>query len=177
MTYRKNFTNRRTAQLILATMMITTTTFAERVTTDFDRNTDFAQYKTYAWAPGGIPAKDSLWNQRIIENIEHQLAARGLQRVDTGADLYVTYSGVLKETASLEGFGTGGRWMGGSFSIDRVTKQEGTLVVEVSDAKSARLVWRGMATETVSDKTNKNISKLEKIVEKMFREFPLERAK
>lgn len=145
---------------------------AQKVSTDYDRSADFARYKTYAWVPSKNPAKSPLWNQRITDNIDRQLAGKGLTKVEAGADLLVTYNGGLKENTSLQGFGTGGRWAGGSFSVNKVTELEGTLIVDLFDAQAKQLVWRGIATETVSDKTEKNIAKLEKVVEKLFKIYP-----
>lgn len=158
--------------LFLAVLGLAGSTLAQKVTTDYDRSADFRTYKTYAWATSSHPAKDPLWNRRVMENIDRQLAAKGLQKVDTGADLYVSYNSGLKENVSLHGFGTGGRWTGGSFSVNKSTEIEGTLVVELTDTGSKQLVWRGIATETASKKTEKNIEKLEKAVEKMFRQYP-----
>ncbi len=162
----------RTAAVACATLFLAGSAFAQKVTTDYDRSADFTKYKTYSWAPSSSPAKDPLWHRRVMNDIDQQLAAKGLRRVDAGADLYVSYGGGLKENVSLQGFGSGGRWMGGSFSVSRTTEIEGTLIVEMVDSDSKELVWRGMATETASQKTEKNIEKLEKAVEKMFRQYP-----
>lgn len=44
--------------------------------------------------------------------------------------------------------------------------------MDVYDAQARQLVWRGMATETFSDKTDQNIKKLAKAVEKLFKQYP-----
>jgi hypothetical protein len=48
----------------------------------------------------------------------------------------------------------------------------GTLIVDMYDTSSKRLVWRGMARDTLSDKPEKNSEKLQKAVDKMFAKFP-----
>jgi hypothetical protein len=158
--------------MLLGTFLMAGTAFAQKVTTDYDHNADFTQYKTYAWIPSAKPAKDPLWHQRIMEDIDRQLAAKGFKKVEGEADLYVTYEGGLKENTSLHGFGTGGRWVGGSFSVNKVTKLEGTLIVGLFAGSARQLVWRGIATETASDKPEKNIAKLQKTVEKLFKQYP-----
>jgi hypothetical protein len=40
------------------------------------------------------------------------------------------------------------------------------------DGSSKQVVWRGMSTDTLSSKPEKNIQKLEKAVDKMFEKFP-----
>jgi len=159
------------AAIILHVSLLAGGSFAQKVSIDYDHDADFAGYRTYAWAPSQNPAKSPLWNQRIIDNIDRQLAAKGLQPADAEADLLVTYNGGLQEDVSLRGFGTGGRWARGSISVNKVTKLEGTLIVDLYDQAAKRLVWRGIATETVSDQTEKNIAKLEKVVEILFKDY------
>ncbi len=48
----------------------------------------------------------------------------------------------------------------------------GTLVVDLFDANSENLIWRGSASDTLSDKSQKNINNLGKGVQKIFDHFP-----
>ena len=48
----------------------------------------------------------------------------------------------------------------------------GTLVVDIFDAKTKALVFRGTASDELSDKADKNMKKLEKVTDKMFKDFP-----
>ena len=48
----------------------------------------------------------------------------------------------------------------------------GTLVVDVFDTGTKKLVWRGVATDTLSSKPEKNDKKLDEATEKMFKDFP-----
>lgn len=48
----------------------------------------------------------------------------------------------------------------------------GTLVVELSDVKQHELLWRGSATDTISDNSNKNIKTLDNAVSKLFKDYP-----
>ena len=48
----------------------------------------------------------------------------------------------------------------------------GTLVVDLFDAKTKQLIWRGNSSDTLSNNSNKNIQNLDKDVEKMFKKFP-----
>jgi hypothetical protein len=158
--------------MLFAAVLMAGAVSAQKVTTDYDNTADFTRYKTYAWALGSNVAKDPLWHQRIVGNIERQLEAKGLKRVDSNPDVYVTYNSELNEDVSIQGFGTGRPWFGGSFSANKVRTIEGTLVVDIHDAQSKRLVWRGIATETASNKRDKNITKLEKTVAKLFKQYP-----
>ena len=50
---------------------------------------------------------------------------------------------------------------------------DGTLVVKLYDAQTKKMVWRGVATATASDKPSKNMSKMNKALDKMFEKFPI----
>jgi hypothetical protein len=64
----------------------------------------------------------------------------------------------------------------GRFGNEATTTVEnyrvGTLVVDMYDAQNKRLVWRGTSTDTLSDKPENNEKKLDKAVDKMFKDFP-----
>ena len=73
-----------------------------------------------------------------------------------------------------DGFGGGWRWGGGfgdaTTSVD--TYKVGTLVIDMFDAHTKKLIWRGSSSDTLSDKSDKNIKNLDKGVQKMFDHFP-----
>jgi hypothetical protein len=74
-----------------------------------------------------------------------------------------------------DSFGGGWYWSGFGDGIATTTVSTtpiGTLVIDIFDAPSKKLIWRGKATETLSDKPDKNEKKLEKAVEEMFKNFP-----
>jgi hypothetical protein len=50
----------------------------------------------------------------------------------------------------------------------------GTLVIDLFDARTKQLIWRGSASDTLADKSDKNIKNLDKGVQKMFEHFPPE---
>ena len=101
----------------LCCLLMAGTAFALKVNVDFDKETDFSHYKTYAFAEG-TPTPETLTNQRIQRAIEAQLAARGLTKVDSNADLTVVYHCSVTHqtqlnTTSLGGWGWGPGWRRG----------------------------------------------------------------
>jgi hypothetical protein len=52
------------------------------------------------------------------------------------------------------------------------TVHVGQAVVDIFDAKTKKLVFRGTASDELSDKPEKNEKKIEKATEKMFKDFP-----
>lgn len=161
--------------LFLALMMtcsLAVTALAQDVNVDWQRGTDFSKFKTYTWGESQHPLKDDMWAQRVVGLIEDQLKAKGLTKVDAGASpsLTVVYNAGVKQNESLQGYRTG--LFMGSGSIQKVVENEGTLVVDMYDPAQKSHVWRGVAEETLSDKSDKNIKKVESMVKKMFEKYP-----
>ena len=52
------------------------------------------------------------------------------------------------------------------------TYKVGTLVVDLFDTKTKKLLWRGSSSDTLSNNSTKNIKNLDKGVVKMFKKFP-----
>jgi hypothetical protein len=159
------------------------TALAQQVKTDFDHQANFAQYKTYSWED--VKVKNSLWNDRIKNAVDAQLQAKGLTRVDSGGDVCIVAIATTQTQRTLntfyDGFGGGWRWRGfGGMGESTTTEQdykEGTLIVDLYDAKTKQLIWRGSAEDTLSNKAEKNEKNLDKGVAKMFKKFPPESAK
>jgi hypothetical protein len=154
------------------------TALAQHVQTDFDHKANFTQYKTYSWQE--IKPADSLWDARIKDAVDAQLAAKGWTQVQSGGDVAIVAIKTTQTQRTLQtfydGFGGGWRWRGfGGMGESTTTEQdykEGTLVVDLYDAKTKQLVWRGSAEDTVSDKAAKNEKNLDKAAAKMFKDFP-----
>ena len=159
-----------------AVLLLTAIAFAEQVKTDYDRSADFAQYKTYSWE--NVQTPDPLWVDRIKEAVNTALTAKGWTPVESGGDVSIVAMEMNQNHRTLntyyDGFGGGWRWGGGmetaTTTVDNY--KVGTLVVDLFDAKTKKLLWRGSSSDTLSNKSDKNIKNLDKGVEKMFDHFP-----
>jgi hypothetical protein len=116
---------------------------------------------------------------RIKRDVDAQLTAKGWMQVPSGGDAAVSAFGATHEKQSLQTFydGFGGGWRWGGFGPDLATTTTintpvGTLVVDIFDAHTKQLIWRGTSDRTLSDKPEKNEKKLEDSVQSMFKHFP-----
>jgi Domain of unknown function (DUF4136) len=146
------------------------------IKTDYDHQANFGQYKSYSWI-GAPKASNDLWAERIERDVDEQLAARGWAKVASGGDATVSAFGRTVNEQTLEtyytGFGGGWRWRGfGDVNTFVENTPVGTLVVDIFDGGTKKLIWRATSTETLSTKPDKNEKKLEKAVEDMFKKFP-----
>jgi hypothetical protein len=55
--------------------------FAQKTNVDWDRQADFSKFHTYAWQKSPHPAS-RLWDQRVIDGVDRQLAAKGFTKVE-----------------------------------------------------------------------------------------------
>jgi hypothetical protein len=144
------------------------------VKTDFDHHANFSSYKTYSWAKVDTP--DPLWNDRVREAVDRALSAKGWTQVPSGGDVSIVAVGTTREKPTLRTFYDGfDGWRWGGFA-EATTYEEnytvGTLVVDMFDTSSKKLIWRGSASDALSGKPEKDEKKVEKAVSKMFERFP-----
>jgi hypothetical protein len=160
--------------------------FGQQVQTDFDHQANFSQYKTYSWQE--IKPANSLWDARIKNAVDAQLSAKNWAQLNSGGDVAIVAIKTTQTQRTLHtfydnygDFGGGWGWRGfggggfGGFGESDTTEQDykdGTLVIDMFDAKTKQLIWRGSAEEMLSNKAEKNEKNLEKGVAKMFKGFP-----
>jgi hypothetical protein len=168
-----------TAVLIGLMFLFAGAASAQQVKTDYDRSTNFAQYKTYSWE--NVKTKDALDVDRIKSAVNAALAAKGWTQVASGGDVSIVAMEMTQNQQTLNTFydGMGGGWgwrrFGGGFGEATTTTETykvGTVVVDLFDAKTKELVWRGSSSDTLSNNSDKNIKNLDKGVDKMFKHFP-----
>ena len=169
---------RKVARPVLLVLLVTGVAIAQQVSVDYDHTADFSKYKTYAWAEGR-PVQDPFNHQRTVEAIDAQLAAKGWTRLERNQnpDALVLYRAAATEQKQARVWGAGGpgwRFGGGNAQVDVNAIQIGQLVVDILDATTQKLLWRGRASDTASDKPEKNEKKINKAAEKLFKKFPPE---
>jgi hypothetical protein len=161
-----------------------------KVSTDYSPATHFSQYRTYALVSPPDTASQQLLDQRVRAAVESQLAARGLTQTDREhADLFVGYGVVDHTHKEVYTTGTGWGWGGGwgwrfhrwgvawptyaRSDIDTYT--DGTVVVNMIDAKTKQVVWNGQVADVLSLPVSNPAHATEQIdgaVAKLFAKYP-----
>ena len=145
---------------------------------------DFARYRTFDWGPAdALPTGDSrldanpCFNDHMQGAVEKQLAARGLElSSDHPPDLLIRYHANVTERIDVNRID---RQYGYCYAEDcgvRVMQYEaGTLVLDVIDQRTNRLVRRGWAQDSFEGVID-NPVRLERMnieaVERMLGRFP-----
>jgi hypothetical protein len=153
-------------------------------------------FHTYAWLPMKAGSDPNIYNpiiqERVHRAVDAQLQARGFQRVAPGQspDFKVGWHGAVEQKVDVDTIDNyyGYLWdpwfdpffgpvgYGGSGGVETQTREyrEGTLILDVVDANSNKLVWRGTAQTELAKSTNASKSQklIDRAAEKMLKDFP-----
>lgn len=164
--------------ILAAALLLPSVGLCQKVRTDWDHGADFTKFKTYRLVKiADNPDLNQLSDQRIMAALEEELAKKGLRKVDTGGDVLVGYQAALSHetqyTTFNDGFGYYG--YGGGFGTSTTTASTipiGALTIDMMDPAKKQLVFRANATDTLSDKPDKNAKKIKKAMQKIFDKYP-----
>lgn len=172
-------------QLVLFSAAIATGCAATMsVSSHVDRSLNFAQYRTFDWGPAdalptGDPRldQDPFFKDHVQGAVERGLSARGLALVTTGSpDLLVHYHANISERIDVNKADRAyGSCRAGNCPPESIWYEAGTLVVDVMDARSNTLVWRGWAQNSVEDMLQDRdlmAKTIEQAISRMLRQFP-----
>ncbi|HEY8160389.1 MAG TPA: DUF4136 domain-containing protein [Methylobacter sp.] len=170
---------------LLAVALFLTACSTVSVTTDFDHLAPFSQYRTYTLVPGSqqISLSPSV-EAALRDALRTNLARHGISETSENADLHVVRHVSTKEKLAVHqssdwgyggvpyGYGRYGMWTGAPRTYTDVSQYtEGTLILDFVDAKTQKLVFRGIGIGTVSDPET-NAERIKEAVEKIVKDFP-----
>jgi hypothetical protein len=159
-----------------------------RVSSHVDRNLDFTRYQTFDWGPADtLPAgdprleRDAFFQDHIQGAIERNLAARGFARAAATAtpDVRVHFHAVIDRRIAANQLDSQSGYCSRNDCQTGVSEyEEGTLVVDMIDVRTNRLVWRGWARDSVEgvlDNQDRLARKIDDAVRLMFMRLPAAR--
>ena len=145
---------------------------------DYDHTINWSQFHTFQIAEG---TKDPVTfvQKRIEDSITSTLSSKGWQPVTSNPDILVYSHVVLSQekqwnATSMGGYGYRG-WggMGGGMATATETNIPiGTLIVDLVNPKTKEMVWRGRASDQVSQSGEGDPSKIQNAVQQLFDKFP-----
>jgi hypothetical protein len=156
---------------------------AINVNTEYNSQANFGAYKTYKWrAPTTEKVQDPILDspfleKRVAKAVSEVMAGQGLVANDATADIVITYHVTSKQRFHNPNFSAGiaynpHRWGGGFLFDDEVESyDEAVLILDVIDAKTNDLIWRGWQTHALSQ-NNFDEPAVKKMVEAIFAKFP-----
>jgi len=154
---------------------------------DWDRDANFSSYSTYAWlnvptnTVGGsvktARTKNTLLDKRIKSAVDREMKAKGLTVDTESPDLLAAYHVGVEDKVNVTDWGyrySYDYWGWGGRNIDVYQYTEGTLIVDLIDAQTKELVWRGAATATLDENPSpeKADARIQQAVEGILANYP-----
>jgi len=153
--------------------------------------TNMSQYRSFAWlSPQGKtedrPTANAVADLKIKDAAVASLTNKGLRMQKNNPDLLVTYTAKVGlgsktvyyptyyGTGFYPAFGIGYYWgwggpafvyYGGITAVDKEHFKEGTIIIDLIDTRTRRVVWRGFGVGEVHHNVQKNIDDIPKIVQ------------
>ena len=159
-----------------------------QVLADYDREADFKSYKTYAFYKTGIDKAQisDLDKKRILKAIEAEMGNRGFVKSEE-PDLLVSIFTKEREQVDVYNYPYGWGWgywgwagpywspfWGGYWGPTVSTRVEGSLYIDLIDAKSKQLVWQGKGVGTLNNtkKIEKKEERIREFVSEILEQYP-----
>jgi uncharacterized protein DUF4136 len=179
--------------VLLGLMSVPVAAIAQQVTYDFDKSTNFARLHSFTLKEGE-ESDNPLVDQRIEDAIVGALSARGMRKVDENADVFVVPARTTEMRKEVTAYNTGywpyygsgywgygpgywgwgGGWGGPTTYVEERNRQYDTIVINMVDAKTGVLLWRGKGVKRVHSHWEPDTvdKKVRKTVTKILSNFP-----
>lgn len=176
--------------LAAACVIVLTGCAVMSVGSDYAPDTKFSNFHTFAWEltkplPTGDPRLDDnpFFSSRVRSTVEKQLEDRGLTQNSSNPDLLVHYHMFVQhmDRYDLYTLDTEIDRARGLSIFDKPVEMrvnpydEGTLLIDIADAGSKQIIWRGWARLDVTDvldNRNELNTRISEAVKKIIRKYP-----
>jgi hypothetical protein len=154
------------------------------VSSHVERGLDVSQYHTYDWGPAdALPLgdarldKDPFFLDHVQGAVEKAMAARGFTwSADGTPDLRIHFHANISERLDIDRLDRDRGYCTGVGCTPATESYEaGTLVIDLIDARTNRLIWRGWAQNTVKgmlENQDTMARQIDEAVTRMFERFP-----
>lgn len=135
---------------------------------EYDHAVDFSRYKTWSWQAGVLAPSQPVVDKQIREALARGLAARGLSSVDSDATLLVKYHAAKTTRIDLLPLDSGS----GTPPTGIRYAATGSLVIDLLDAASGKVVWRGHAADVLKYGPKEITAQIDAAVAELLAGFP-----
>jgi hypothetical protein len=173
--------DKKTPLLLTVVLLITVTSCTSvKVASDYDKEVNFSEYKTFAFYKPGIDKAEinDLDKRRILRAIETEMLAKGFTKSET-PDLLVSIFTKSREQVNIQtsgyypyGYGWGwSPYYWGSYNTVS-TSTEGILYIDLIHASKKELVWQGVGTGYLSQNNTKKEERIKEFVAAIMVKYP-----
>ncbi|MDK2770985.1 MAG: DUF4136 domain-containing protein [Flavobacterium sp.] len=167
----------KTIKLLSLLFIVTLTSCSSvRVNADYDKKASFDSYKTFAYLKSGIDKAEisDLDKKRILYAIDEVMATKGFSKVEN-PDVLISIFTKERERVDVYnnmGFGWGWNPYWGMGYTNVTTTPEGTLFIDIIDAKTKELVWQGQGAGYLTTNPEKKDARIKEFVSKILAQYP-----
>jgi len=171
-----------------------------KITSDKDGSFDFNQVNTlsyYGWTEESDKILNRFDKERIEQSFADEFRKRGVSIVErdgdivvslfivvdqkTGTTAYTNHYGAGGPYGYYGGFGYGAGWgWGMGYSTTSYSEYDylvGTLVCDVFDSKSKKLVWQGVVSGEIDENPKNRERNIPRVVKELMKRYPVPPAK
>lgn len=147
-----------------------------RVNADYDKKANFSAYKSYAYFKSGIDKAEisDLDKKRILYAIDDVMSSKGFSKSEQPDILISIFTKERERVDIYQNYGFGWGWnpyWGANYSSVSTTP-EGTLFIDIIDAKTKELVWQGEGTGYLTKDVEKKDERIKEFVSKILEQYP-----
>jgi hypothetical protein len=155
--------------------VISTCTFGQGISVEYDKTHDFSKYKTFSFGESQVitpqdqkQISDAVIDKWIKNSVSSELEFKGLKRVDSLADLVVTYAVGTMARSDSQPIGPLGQTPGSTATSWSRNYQQTSLIIDLNSRNNS-LVWRINSFADIIGKDSERTIDL--IVERGFKKF------
>ena len=137
---------------------------------EYDHAVDFSRYRTWSWQADFSVPTDAVHDTPIRQAVAKGLAARGLSQLDSDATLLVRYHAARTTRIDLLPLDSGS----GAPPTGIRYVETGSLVIDLLDAASGKVVWRGHAAGVLRYGPKEIRAQIDAAVAELLARFPPE---
>ena len=178
----------RNTYILFVALLLLSACSGLKVTQRYDEETDFSKYKTFFMLPPD-PIIDIHVNrydkELLLRSIADEMKSRGYIQNEASGDLSVNMFVILDDKTGITNYSTfytmggwgyyypfGYGYGGGNYQY---TITKGTLLIDVFDHRSKKLVWQGVGIGTVDDDQLRRQKNIPTTIAKIFWKYPLKK--
>ncbi|CCG54119.1 Probable lipoprotein precursor [Flavobacterium indicum GPTSA100-9 = DSM 17447] len=146
-----------------------------RVNADYDKKANFSAYKSYAYFKSGIDKAEisDLDKKRILYAIDDAMATKGFTKSESPDVLISIFTKEREVIDVYQNYGWGWGWGPWGLGYNRtISTPEGTLFIDIFDAKTKELVWQGQGTGYLTTNTDKKEERIKEFVSRILEQYP-----
>lgn len=159
-------------------LVVLTSCSSVRVNSDYDKKVDFSTYKTYAYLKNSIDQVEvsDLDKKRILRAIDDQMMLKGFTKSENPDILLSIFT---KEREIVDVYNNAGFGMGWGYNpywglnySRTVSTPQGTLYIDIFEAKNKEMIWQGSGTGTLTQDVQKKDIRISEFVTKILAQYP-----